>query len=69
MCSTRKKTASVDQILGRHLLVLVLIKILILFGLWSLFIKPNKVKVDVSDVQRMYQGQSGVPSNVQLNQK
>ena len=56
MGSIRKKTMSKDRILGRHLLLLVFIKIVILYGLWYVFIKPNKIKVDVSDVQRLYQG-------------
>ena len=67
--STTQKTSTVnDRKLGWHLLLLVIIKIVILYGLWAVFIKPNKVKVGVSDVQRMYQGQSTSPSDVQFNQ-
>ena len=68
MGSIRKKTMSKDRILGRHLLLLVFIKIVILYGLWYVFIKPNKVKVDVSDVQRLYQGGASAPPEKQFNQ-
>lgn len=64
----RRKIMSNDCILGRHLLLLVFIKIVILYGLWYVFIKPNKVKVDVSDVQRIYQGGASIPSENQFNQ-
>ena len=68
MGSIRKKTMSKDRILGRHLLLLVFIKIVILYGPWYVFIKPNKVKVDVSDVQRLYQGGASAPPENQFNQ-
>ncbi|MBS1174119.1 MAG: hypothetical protein H6R05_250 [Burkholderiaceae bacterium] len=66
--SIRKKTVSKDRVLGQHLLLLVLIKMVVLYGLWSVFIKPNKVKVDVSDVQRLYQGGSAAPPAIEFNQ-
>lgn len=68
MDSIRRKIMSKDRILGRHLLLLVLIKIVILYGLWYVFIKPNKVKVDVYDVQRLYQGGTSMPPKNQFNQ-
>jgi hypothetical protein len=64
----RKKPFSRDQLLSWHLLLLVFIKVVVLYGLWFAFIKPNKVKVDVSDVQRIYQGGASIPSENQFNQ-
>lgn len=32
--------------LGRHLVFLVILKIVLLFGLWYTLIKPHKVKID-----------------------
>ena len=63
-----KKTSSKDRLLGRHLLLLVFVKIVILYGLWFAFIRPNKVKLDVSDVQRIYQGGASAASENQFNQ-
>ena len=40
--------------LGWHLLLIVLLKIAILYGLWSVFIQPNKVKVQEKDVDCLY---------------
>ena len=48
--------------------MLVLLKVVVLYGLWAVFIKPNKVKVDVSDVQRMYQGGAVAPPAIEFNQ-
>ena len=68
MGSVCKKTVSKDRVLGWHLLWVVLIKMLVLYGLWSVFIKPNKVKVDVLDVQRLYQGGSAASPAIEFNQ-
>jgi hypothetical protein len=32
--------------LGRHLVLVLILKVLVLTGLWHAFIKPNRVKVD-----------------------
>ena len=43
--------------LGRHLLLIVLVKALVLTGLWFVFIKPNKVSMDAERMeQRMGSG-------------
>ena len=45
--------------LRTHLLWIVIIKMLLLYGLWFLLIKPNKVKVNTSDLQQLYSRESG----------
>ena len=68
MPKTPKKLISNDRKLGRHLFLLVLLKVVVLYGLWAVLIKPNKVKVDVSDVQRIYQGGAVAPPAIEFNQ-
>lgn len=45
--------------LRTHLLWIVIIKMLLLYGLWFLLIKPNKVKVNTNDLQQLYSRESG----------
>ncbi len=40
--------------LGWHLLLIVLFKMLILYALWSVFVQPNKVKVQEQDLDCLY---------------
>lgn len=48
--------------LRTHLLWIVIIKMLLLYGLWFLLIKPNKVKVNTNDLQQLYSRESGTRS-------
>lgn len=53
--------------LGKHLLIFVIIKILILYGLWYTLIRPYKVKVDIPDISRLYGVQPDEPSQKEQN--
>lgn len=53
--------------LGRHLFWVVLIKMILLYGLWFFFVKPNKVHLDKTDLDRLYSSQSAqVRSNTKI---
>lgn len=47
-----------DRRLGKHLLWIVLIKLLVLYGLWYGLIRPNKVKVTITDIEHIYTSSS-----------
>ena len=53
--------------LRTHLLWIVIIKMLLLYGLWFLLIKPNKVKVNTSDLQQLYSRESGTRPTTPIN--
>ncbi|AXF84910.1 hypothetical protein DTO96_100626 [Ephemeroptericola cinctiostellae] len=48
-----------DRRLGKHLLLIVLIKLLVLYGLWYGLIRPNKVKVTTQDIEQIYTRSGG----------
>jgi hypothetical protein len=39
---------------GQHLIFIILFKMLVLYGFWYAYIKPNKVKVDDVDMLEIY---------------
>lgn len=39
---------------GQHLIVIVLVKMVILYGIWYVYIKPNKVTVSDADMVQIY---------------
>lgn len=50
-----------NKSLATHLLVIVLFKIAVLYGLWWVFIQPNKVKVNEQNLDCMYSSSSDCP--------
>lgn len=52
--TTVQVTKQTDRRLGKHLLLIVIIKLLVLYGLWYGFIRPNKVKVTTHDIEQIY---------------
>jgi len=44
-----------------HIFLVLIIKVLFLYGLWYAFIKPNKVHLEKTDFERLY---SSEPSRV-----
>ncbi len=47
-------TQKQNRTLTFHLILIVLIKISVLYGLWYVFIKPNKVHVNANDIEYLY---------------
>lgn len=39
---------------GQHLIVIILVKMVILYGIWYAYIKPNKVTVSDADMVQIY---------------
>ena len=40
--------------LGWHLFLIVLLKMVVLYALWSVFIQPNKIQVNQNDLDCLY---------------
>ena len=51
---TTTQTPKDDHRLGKHLLLIVLIKLLVLYALWYGLIRPNKVTVTTTDIEHIY---------------
>ena len=58
-CASRRLVSP----LGRHLLLIVLVKALVLAGLWYVFIKPNKVPMDAERMEQRMGSGTASPTN------
>lgn len=52
--SLKKPTKTSSSSLGKHIFWILLVKVVVLTGLWHAFIKPNKVRVQPADVEHLY---------------